>query len=89
MTLQQKNYIEIAYISEVLKISKKIGLDKTVNDALKTVYGLSDPVISQIAACAGTPAQIEACIKKILSANVVSKKQDDAWEFLYHFVIVG
>lgn len=87
--MQQKNYIEITYISEVLKIPKKINLKKTVKDALKNVYGLSDPIINKIADCTGTQAQIEVCVKKILAVNLDSTKQDPAWDFLYHFVIVG
>jgi len=73
----------------VLKITKNINLGKTVEDALKDDLGLSQADITSIAACSGTPAKIEKCVKKILAETLDSKRTDEAWEFLYHFVIVG
>ena len=73
----------------MLKIPKKINLGRTVNDALKEGFGLSDDDIKSIATCTGTPGEIEECVKKTLSKTMDSKRIDDTWEFLYHFVIVG
>ncbi len=73
----------------MLKIPKKINLDKTVKDALKDDLGLSNDDITSIAACTGTPVEIEDCVKKLLSKTMDSKRIDETWEFLYHFVIVG
>ena len=73
----------------MLKIPKKINLNKTVKDALKDDLGLSDDDITSIADCSGTPVEIEECVKKLLAKTMDSKRIDDTWEFLYHFVIVG
>ena len=73
----------------MLKITKNINLGKTVEDVLKDDLGLSPPDITAIAACSGTPAKIEKCVKDILLKTMDSKRTDETWEFLYHFVIVG
>ncbi|MHA2287707.1 MAG: hypothetical protein ACXABG_02850 [Promethearchaeota archaeon] len=72
----------------MLKIVQ-IDMDKKVKDALAGIYGLSAQDIKDIEDCKGTEVQIEKCVREILERTVVSNKQDAAWLFLYHFVIVG